>query len=105
MSDMSDLRFLSLRVLMVLMMSSSVSDGHGGRTSVGSISLAPRATILVMRFCDTALGLKVGSGGAVSGDGPLVESPWRDFGRKMVDARRRRLGGLAKLADPSIGAV
>lgn len=99
MSDMRDFRFLRRRVLMLLMGSSSVSDGQGGRTSVGSISLAPRACIFDMRFW-----FKVGIGGAVSGEGPLVESLCRDLGRRIVDARRS-FWGLMKLELPSSGAV
>lgn len=73
MSDMRDFRFLRRLVLMLLIGSSSVSEGQGGRTSVGSISLAPRACIFDMRFCGAEL--KVGIGGAASGEGPRVESP------------------------------
>lgn len=101
MSDMRDLRFLILLLFMLLMGSSSLSDGHGGITRVGSISLAPRATILVIRF---VLSPKVGIGGATSDDDPLGISLWRDLGRNIVDARRS-LFGLTKLAEPSKGAV
>lgn len=45
-------------------------------------------------------------GGAISGDCPLETSPPRDFGRKMVDARRSLLGiGLVNPDVASIGAV
>lgn len=50
---------------------------------------------------------KMGTGGGpISGDGPLEVSPPRDFGRKIVDARRSLLGmGLANPEVASIGAV
>jgi hypothetical protein len=57
----------------------------------------------VERFCWIVLGFSCGTGGASSGVGVLLLSP-RDFGLKIVDARRSLLG-LEKLADPSIGAV
>lgn len=42
----------------------------------------------------------------MSGEGPLETSPPRDFGRRMVDARRSLLGiGLANPDVASIGAV
>jgi hypothetical protein len=104
MSDIKDFRFLSVLLLKLAMGSSSVSEGHGGKTSVGSLSLAPRACILVMRFCAIVLALKVGTGGANSGDGPLLASLWRDFGRRIVEARRS-FCGLMKLELPSRGAV
>jgi hypothetical protein len=92
MSDINDLRFLSVRFLKLAIGSSSVSDGQGGSTRVGSRSFAPRACILdapiVMRFWAMELVLMVGTGGARSGEGPLIESRPRDFGRRMVDARR-----------------
>lgn len=109
-SDISDFRFLSFLLLKLAMGSSSVSDGHGGSTSVGSRSLAPRACILemVMRFWARELvkefGLMVGTGGASSGEGPRIESRPRDLGRRIVDARRS-FCGLMKLELPSRGAV
>jgi hypothetical protein len=104
MRDISDFRFLNFRDLKLLAVSSSVSDGQGGMTRVGSISLAPRAIILVEYLCCMRLLLKAGSGGAVSGDGPRDISAWRDLGRRIVEARRS-LFGLAKADDPSTGAV
>ena len=50
------------------------------------------------------LGLNAGTGGANSGDGPLADSLWRDFGRRIVEARRS-FCGLMKLELPSRGAV
>jgi hypothetical protein len=108
MSDMSDFRFLRVLLLKLAMGSSSVSEGQGGSTRVGSRSLAPRACILdapkVMRFWAMALVLMVGTGGANSGEGPLIESRPRDLGRRIVDARRS-FCGLMKLELPSRGAV
>lgn len=108
MSDINDLRFFRVRCLKLAKGSSSVSDGHGGSTRVGSRSFAPRACILdapiVMRFWAMELELRVGTGGARSGEGPLIESRPRDFGRRMVDARRS-FCGLMKLELPSRGAV
>ena len=101
---MSDFRFLSFLLLKLPIRSSSVSEGHGGRTSVGSRSLAPRACILLKRLSEMTCVLMVGTGGAVSGEGPLVDSPRRDLGRRIVDARRS-LCGLVKLEVPSRGAV
>jgi hypothetical protein len=71
MRDIKDLRFLSVLLLKLLIGSSSVSEGHGGKTSVGSRSSAPRACILVIRFWAKELGLNTGTGGADSGVGPL----------------------------------
>lgn len=45
-----------------------------------------------------------GIGGAESGVDILAESPWRDLGRRMVDALRSLFGG-AKFDDGSRGAV
>ena len=73
MSDMSYLRFLIFLLLKLAIGSSSVSEGHGGRTSVGSRSLAPRACILDRRFC--AVMLTIGIGGAISGVGARSASP------------------------------
>jgi hypothetical protein len=93
MSDISDFRFLSFLLLKLLIGSSSVSEGHGGMTRVGSRSLAPRACILLMRLLAAMLlVVMVGIGGATSGDGPLIESPCRDFGRRIVEARRSFCG-------------
>lgn len=49
---------------------------------------------------------RTGTGGAISGEGPLETSPPRDLGRRMVDARRSLLGiGLANPEVASMGAV
>jgi hypothetical protein len=103
-NDNNDFRFFSVLPLLLARGSTSSSDGHGGMTSVGSISLAPRATILELWRCCSMLALKAGTGGAMSGDGPRDMSLWRDLGRRMVDARRSLLG-LAKLDEPWRGAV
>jgi hypothetical protein len=105
MNSINDFRRRNARLLMLAMGSSASPPGQGGRTSVGSISFAPRATILPMvvdRFC--CMVLSCGTGGAISGVAALMESPPRDFGLISVEARRSFLG-LAKLAEPSIGAV
>lgn len=106
MKSISDLRRRIARLL-TLDVASSSFGGNSGMTRVGSRSLAPRAVILprvVARFCCIVLALIWGSGGAISGVGALLESFPRDFGRRIVDARRS-LFGLEKLAEPSIGAV
>ena len=105
MKSIKDLRFrnflVSERMLAVGL--SSTFTGHSGSTRVGSRSLAPRATILlvprVIRFC-----CRIGIGGADSGVGGLAKKPERDFGLKIVDARLS-LFPEAKLEDPSSGAV
>jgi hypothetical protein len=105
MKSISDLRRRIARLLMLDVASSLSIPGHSGMTSVGSRSLAPRATILPMvveRFC--CMVLSCGTGGAFSGVGTRLDSLPRDLGRRMVDARRSLLG-LEKLAEPSIGAV
>jgi hypothetical protein len=107
MKSISDFRRRIARLLTLDMGSSVSLPGHVGMTRVGSRSLAPRATILPMvvaRFCCMVLTLSCGTGGAFSGVGALLESPPRDFGRRIVDARRS-LFGLEKLAEPSMGAV
>ena len=76
---------------------------------VGSLSSAPRAVMrpsVVDRFCcRLVVVLTCGTGGAGSGVGVFREdSPPRDLGRRMVDARRTLLGAV-KLAAPSMGAV
>ena len=50
---------------------------------------------------------RTGTGGrTVSGEGPLETSPPRDFGRRMVDARRSLFGiGLVNPDVASMGAV
>lgn len=101
---MSDFRFRSFLLLMLPMGSSSALSGQGGRMSVGSRSSAPRATILVIRFCAFVLACMEGTGGAVSGEGTRAVSLCRDFGRRIVDALRN-LFGLEKFNDPSRGAV
>jgi hypothetical protein len=108
MKSMSDLRRRIAR-LFALAVGSISFPGQGGRTRVGSLSSAPRAVMrpsVVERFCCmVVLVLTWGTGGATSGEGVfLVDSPPRDFGRRMVDARRTLLAA-AKLAAPSMGAV
>lgn len=61
-----------------------------GSINVGSLSFAPRATILDWRL-DNGASLEAGIGG-ISGEGPRIESALRDFGRRIVDARRSLLG-------------
>jgi hypothetical protein len=73
MSDMSDFRFLSV-LLLKLLIGSSSSEGHGGRTSIGSRSLAPRGCILLMRFMAAEFAFRAGTGGANSGEGPRTDS-------------------------------
>jgi hypothetical protein len=73
MRDMSDFRFLSV-LLLKLLMGSSSSEGHGGRTSIGSRSLAPRGCILLARFMAAELLFMAGTGGANSGVGPQADS-------------------------------
>jgi hypothetical protein len=105
MKSMSDFLRRNARLLILAIGSSVSPSGQGGRIRVGSISLAPRATILpivVDRFC--CMVLSCGIGGAISGVTVLTESPPRDFGLISVEARRSLLG-LAKLAGFSIGAV
>jgi hypothetical protein len=105
MNSISDFLRRNARLFLLAMGSSASPTGQGGRTSVGSISFAPRATILpkvVDRFC--CIVLICGTGGAMSGVADLTGSPPRDLGLISVEARRSLLG-LAKLADPPMGAV
>jgi hypothetical protein len=59
-NSINDFLRRNARLFMPAMGSSASPSGQGGRTSVGSISLAPRATILPMlvdRFCCAVLAL------------------------------------------------
>lgn len=108
MKSINDLRRRIAR-LRALALGSISLLGQSGMTSVGSLSSAPRAVIrpsVVERFCCMVLlVLTCGTGGARSGEGVFrTESPPRDLGRRMVDARRI-LFGAVKFAEPSIGAV
>jgi hypothetical protein len=82
---------------------------NGGSTRVGSRSLAPRATIFDWRWGKPMVLARFNAGiggGAISDDGPFEGSPPRDFGRRIVDARRSLLGsGLVKPEVASMGAV
>lgn len=107
MKSISDLRRRIARLLALELPSISLL-GQSGRTSVGSLSSAPRAVMrpsVVERFCCIVLVLTCGTGGGSSGEGVFrTESPPRDLGRRIVDARRI-LFWAAKFAAPSMGAV
>lgn len=98
--------FLFRRVLLLAraLVSSSWVKLKSGRTSVGSISFAPRAIIRDDGLGGIMVALDCGIGGATGCVECLTLSPWRDLGRKTVDARRS-LFGAAKLAGRSTGAV
>lgn len=84
------LRFLTRRVLMLFIGLTSSSSGHGGSSSTGSRSSAPRATILLAAFLgEASVECDVGSSGIASGEGPRavpgrLDGIKREFRRSLL---------------------